>query len=134
MFLVPIAGLLVFFLFIRRIYLKTSKNIKRLEGITKSPAFTHLAATMGGLSTIRAFNAQEVLITEFDSLQNLHTASWFMFITTSVAFGFVLDLMCLVFVFLVTFSFLLIETDIMGDRVGLAITQAMSLTGCNFQL
>lgn len=52
-----------------------------------------------------------------------------MFITTSSAFGLSLDIICLVLVAVVTFSFLLFGEDILGDQVGLAITQAMSLTG-----
>lgn len=52
-----------------------------------------------------------------------------MFISTSSAFGLTLDLMALVFVAVITFTFLLLEGEIMGDQVGLAITQAMSLTG-----
>ncbi|KAL9698307.1 hypothetical protein quinque_001748 [Culex quinquefasciatus] len=129
MFLVPLAFLGVIFIYLRRIYLKTSKNIKRLEGITRSPVFSHLAASLAGLPTIRAFAAQGELIKEFDSHQDLHTASFYMFITSATAFGFALDLLCLVFVLIVVFSFLLIDTSILGDRVGLAITQAMALTG-----
>lgn len=52
-----------------------------------------------------------------------------MFITASTAFGFLLDIMCLIFVFIVTFSFLFVGDGILGDQVGLAITQAMFLTG-----
>ncbi|XP_059613900.1 ATP-binding cassette sub-family C member 4-like [Phlebotomus argentipes] len=129
LFLVPIAGLTAVFLFIRKIYLKTSKNIKRMDGITRSPVFTHLGASLMGLPTIRAFGAQEVLVKEFDALQDTHTASWYMFISSSGAFGYVMDLLCVIFIFFVTFSFLLIENDTMGDQVGLAITQAMALTG-----
>ncbi|GBP07371.1 Probable multidrug resistance-associated protein lethal(2)03659 [Eumeta japonica] len=44
------------------------------------------------------------------------------------AFGFSLDFLCLLFVTAVTFSFFVIENDILGDKVGLAITQAISLT------
>lgn len=33
--LVPLAGLAVIFVYVRKIYLKTSKNIKRIEGISK---------------------------------------------------------------------------------------------------
>ncbi|XP_055606094.1 ATP-binding cassette sub-family C member 4-like [Uranotaenia lowii] len=129
MFLVPLAVLAVIFIYLRKVYLKTSKNIKRLEGITRSPVFSHLAASLAGLPTIRAFGAQQELIKEFDSHQDIHTASFFMFITSSTAFGFALDLLCLVFMFIVVFSFLVLETGILGDRVGLAITQAMALTG-----
>ncbi|XP_055540741.1 ATP-binding cassette sub-family C member 4-like [Wyeomyia smithii] len=129
MFLIPLAFLGVIFIYLRRVYLKTSKNIKRLEGITRSPVFSHLAASLAGLPTIRSFGAQEELIREFDSHQDLHTASFYMFITSSTAFGFTLDLLCLIFVFIVVFSFLLLENNILGDRVGLAITQSMALTG-----
>lgn len=69
LFLAPVGVLFIFFIYLRRYYLRTSKNIKRLEGITKSPAFVHLAATINGLSTVRAFNAQEILIKEFDQHQ-----------------------------------------------------------------
>jgi ATP-binding cassette, subfamily C (CFTR/MRP), member 4 len=69
LFLIPIGVLFIVFSYIKQYYLKTSKNIKRLEGITKSPAFVHLAASINGLSTIRAFNAQEILIKEFDQHQ-----------------------------------------------------------------
>lgn len=37
--------------------------------IAKSPTFTHLAATLNGLSTVRAFNAEELLKNEFDHHQ-----------------------------------------------------------------
>lgn len=129
MFLIPLAVLGIIFIYLRKIYLKTSKNIKRLEGITRSPVFSHLAASLAGLPTIRAFAAQGELIKEFDSHQDIHTASFYMFITSATAFGFALDLLCLVFVLIVVFSFLLADNSILGDRVGLAITQAMALTG-----
>jgi ABC-type multidrug transport system fused ATPase/permease subunit len=127
-FLIPIVVMGLLFWFIRKIYLKTSKNVKRLEGITKSPVFTHLSATLQGLTTIRAYGAQTILRKEFDRHQDLHSSAWYIFITTSQAFGFSLDIMCLIFIGIVTFSFLLIE-DTLGGNVGLAITQSMALVG-----
>ncbi|CRK98089.1 CLUMA_CG011457, isoform A [Clunio marinus] len=129
LFMIPLGLLFIVFIYIRRYYLKTSKNIKRLEGITKSPAFVHLAATINGLATVRAFGAQEILIREFDQHQNLHTGAWFMYITASQAFGFALDVLCMIFVVCVTFSFLLFDTrEFNGASVGLAISQSMGLT------
>lgn len=52
-----------------------------------------------------------------------------MYITASQAFGFALDILCMIFVFCVTFSFLLTDSrDFNGASVGLAITQSMALT------
>lgn len=129
LFIIPIALMSLIFMGIRKIYLKTSINIKRLEGMTKSPIFTHISATIGGLSTIRAFHAQDILLDEFDKHQDLHTACWFMFIAAGSGFGIVLDVMVFTFVFCVIFLFLLYDTGVTGDKVGLAITQSMALTG-----
>lgn len=69
--------------------------------------FTHLNATINGLTTIRAFEAQDILRDEFDKYQDGHTSAWFMFIAASSAFGLCMDMLCFVFITLITFSFLL---------------------------
>lgn len=38
-FIIPISFLSIVFIFLRKIYLKTSKNLKRLEGISKLYSF-----------------------------------------------------------------------------------------------
>jgi ATP-binding cassette subfamily C (CFTR/MRP) protein 4 len=59
----------------------------------------------------------------------MHTGAWFMYINVSQAFGFTLDVLCMIFVCCVTLSFLIFDTsDINGASVGLAITQSMALT------
>ncbi|XP_063700314.1 ATP-binding cassette sub-family C member 4-like [Culicoides brevitarsis] len=126
-YIIPIAVLAIVFQLVRKIYLRTSKNVKRLESIVRSPVFTHLAVTLNGLPIIRAFGTQEILTQEFDALQDAHSAAWYMFIVGATAFGFMLDLMCLIFFAVVTFSFLVLPKG--GDQVGLAITQVMALTG-----
>lgn len=69
LFLIPIVLLFGVFALLRGYFLKTSKNLKRLEGIAKSPAYVHLASTINGLSTVRAFRAEKVLTHEFDQHQ-----------------------------------------------------------------
>lgn len=52
-----------------------------------------------------------------------------MYISASQAFGFALDVLCMIFLFFVAFSFLWFETkDFNGASVGLAISQSMLLT------
>ncbi|XP_044588303.1 probable multidrug resistance-associated protein lethal(2)03659 isoform X2 [Cotesia glomerata] len=128
-FIVPLVIIAFIFYWIRKVYLKTSKNVKRLEGMMRSPVFTHLNTTLNGLSTIRAYGAQNILKKEFDNFQDSHSSSWYMFISTSTAFGFSLDLFCFLFTAIVTFSFVLIDMGISGAEVGLAITTVMSMTG-----
>nr|CAD7398178.1 unnamed protein product [Timema poppensis] len=127
-FIIPILLLGTVLLIMRSIYLRTSKNVKRVEGITKSPVFTHMNATLQGLSTIRAYGAQKILQQEFDKHQDVHSSAFYMFITTSSAFGFFIDFICFIYISLVTFSFLVLQ-EMYGGSVGLAITQAMALAG-----
>lgn len=87
-----------------------------------------MSASLNGLSTIRAFQAQEILVKEFDSLQDLNSSAFYMFLTTSRAFGFYLDVFSVIYIAIVTLSFFLMD-NVVGGNVGLAITQAMGLTG-----
>ncbi|KAI5642313.1 ABC transporter transmembrane region domain-containing protein [Phthorimaea operculella] len=126
--LIPIAASLIIFYILRVIYIRTAGAVKRLEGITRSPVFSHLNATVLGMATIRSFGAENLLVAEFDRHQDLHSAAWYLFITCSRAFGYFLDVICLFFIICVTFSCLM-KTDMEGCYVGLAITQSISLTG-----
>ncbi|KAL0895660.1 hypothetical protein ABMA27_011740 [Loxostege sticticalis] len=127
--LLPTLAIGVIFYGLRIFYLASSRSIKRLEGVTRSPVFSHLNATLQGITTIRAFGAQEALIREFDNHQDLHSSAWYLFIASSRAFGFWLDLVCVVYIGVVTLSFVIFGQSEHGGNVGLAITQAMGLTG-----
>ncbi|XP_060873079.1 ATP-binding cassette sub-family C member 4-like isoform X2 [Metopolophium dirhodum] len=110
-------------------YLLLSRSVKRLEGITRSPVFTHLNATLQGLTTIRAFDAEQILTSEFDNHQDLHSSAWYLFISLSRGFAFWLDIICLLYVSAITFSFVAIGNGVFGGNVGLAISQAFALQG-----
>uniref|UniRef100_A0A182JYC3 Uncharacterized protein n=1 Tax=Anopheles christyi TaxID=43041 RepID=A0A182JYC3_9DIPT len=126
-FMIPILVLFVVLLVARRVYLRTSQNTRRLEGITRSPIFTHIAATLTGLPTIRSYGVQELLIQEFDTHQNVNTGAYFMFHSARIAFGLFLDSIFFLFLTIVTFSYLMLDEDAVGARVGLAITQIGSI-------
>lgn len=93
----------------------------------RSPIYSHLSASLNGLTTIRSFGAQPILIREFDKIQDNHSASFYLFISTSRAFGFWLDLFCVMYIAVVTVSFFVYGGE--GGNVGLAITQALAMTG-----
>ncbi|XP_037952862.1 probable multidrug resistance-associated protein lethal(2)03659 [Teleopsis dalmanni] len=127
-FLLATAILGVIFYFLRAFYLNTSRDVKRLEATNRSPIYSHLGASLNGLATIRAFGAQQILIHEFDNYQDVHSSGYFMFLATSRAFGYWLDCFCVLYIAIITLSFFIFSPENGGD-VGLAITQAMGLTG-----
>ena len=125
---IPTIVLGVVFVFLRKFYMASSRNIKRLEGISKSPIFSQLASSLQGLATIRSASAEQFLTAEFDRLQDVHTSAWFAFISATRWFGVWLDWLVSAYVAVVVFSFLLLGGDILGGDVGLAISSCILLT------
>lgn len=54
--LVPIAAL---YFIIQRFYVASGSKLKRLDGTSKSPVFAHFSETLNGLSTIKAYRAEQ---------------------------------------------------------------------------
>uniref|UniRef100_UPI0037E906A4 ATP-binding cassette sub-family C member 4-like n=1 Tax=Semicossyphus pulcher TaxID=241346 RepID=UPI0037E906A4 len=127
--LIPVVPLLAVFLFLRCYFLKTSRDIKRLESTTRSPVFSHLSSSLQGLSTIRAFKVQQRFQQMFDEYQDLHSEAWFLFLTTSRWFAVRLDGICSVFVTITAFGCLYLRDGLEPGAVGLALSYAVTLTG-----
>ena len=53
------------FAYLARYYLKTSRDLKRLESICRSPVFSHFSETMAGLDTIRTRKKERDYINKF---------------------------------------------------------------------
>nr|XP_012224795.1 PREDICTED: probable multidrug resistance-associated protein lethal(2)03659 [Linepithema humile]XP_012224797.1 PREDICTED: probable multidrug resistance-associated protein lethal(2)03659 [Linepithema humile]XP_012224798.1 PREDICTED: probable multidrug resistance-associated protein lethal(2)03659 [Linepithema humile]XP_012224799.1 PREDICTED: probable multidrug resistance-associated protein lethal(2)03659 [Linepithema humile]XP_012224800.1 PREDICTED: probable multidrug resistance-associated prot len=116
------------FVFFRSIYICTSRNIKRLEGTTRSPIFDHLGASLQGLTTIRAFNAEEILMADLCNHQDVHSSACFLFMSTSRAFGFYIDVICQLYIGVIIAAFTFFDGLAVVSNIGLIITQTMSLT------
>uniref|UniRef100_A0A6Q2XJP2 ATP-binding cassette, sub-family C (CFTR/MRP), member 4 n=1 Tax=Esox lucius TaxID=8010 RepID=A0A6Q2XJP2_ESOLU len=127
--LIPLVPLVIVFLFLRRYFLQTSRDVKRLEATTRSPVFSHLSSSLQGLWTIRAFRAEERFQTVFDANQDLHSESWFLFLVTSRWFAVRLDGMCSIFVSITAFGCILLRDQLEAGSVGLALSYAVTLMG-----
>lgn len=125
----PTAIMFVIFYMLRMVYLRTSRDVKRLEATSKgtkkcvrphlltfrdfaarSPIYSHLNASLQGLTTIRAFGVQPAFQKQFDGFQDINVSAWFTFVGCARSFGLWLDLHCVVFVALVIISFLFLQT------------------------
>ena len=59
---VPLTVLVVY---ISKYYLKTSRELKRLESVSRSPVFSHISETLNGLDTIRTRGREKYFVEQF---------------------------------------------------------------------
>ncbi|XP_029065759.1 multidrug resistance-associated protein 4 isoform X2 [Monodon monoceros] len=126
---IPLVPLGIIFFVLRRYFLQTSRDVKRLESTTRSPVFSHLSSSLQGLWTIRAYKAEERFQELFDAHQDLHSEAWFLFLTTSRWFAVRLDAICAIFVIVVAFGSLVLAKTLDAGQVGLALSYALTLMG-----
>ncbi|XP_026764574.2 ATP-binding cassette sub-family C member 4-like [Galleria mellonella] len=119
----------VFMYLLTIFYLTSAQSIKRVEAITRSPVFSHVSASMAGLTTVRACGAQGMLRQQFDDKQDVHTAAWYLTLTTNAAFSIWLSIVSASYVIVASYIFLLMDGDgkYKSGNVGLAISQGLIL-------
>jgi len=105
--------LLRYFFYIRRIFLSTSRELKRIEGLTRSPVQDMLGESLTGIATIRSNFATQFFRAKFESTHNSNIRAFFGFISSVRWLGFKLDF-C-VFIFLTISCFLSVLFNDQGE-------------------
>lgn len=74
LFVIPLSGL---YLYYQRYYLRTSRELKRLDSVSKSPIYAHFQETLDGISTIRAYAQQKRFTFTNESRVDLNMQAYF---------------------------------------------------------
>uniref|UniRef100_A0A0A9WH16 Multidrug resistance-associated protein 1 n=1 Tax=Lygus hesperus TaxID=30085 RepID=A0A0A9WH16_LYGHE len=129
MLLIPLGFFILASILIRKYYMNTATNLKRIENMSRSPIYTHLNTSLQGLTTIRAQSAQHYLKMAFDLHQDLNTTCLFTYVSAQQAYSYCLDICSIVFISIVLFTCIIFRGGISGADLGLAVTQSMMMTG-----
>ncbi|CAM9886717.1 unnamed protein product [Scytosiphon promiscuus] len=121
-----------YFLYLMSFYMKTSRETKRLEAVTRSPVYSQLSETLDGLVTIRAFSTQNRFLNAFTERVDLNTRAYFAWVFTARWLGFRMDMV--VIIVLIASCFFSVAVNEYSDSVdagllGAALVYVLQLGG-----
>ena len=70
-------GIVTLFSYSQRLYVATSRQLKRLESITRSPIYSHFQETLLGVASIRAYRQQERFILESEKRVDFNQIAYY---------------------------------------------------------
>ncbi|XP_041776524.1 multidrug resistance-associated protein 1-like isoform X3 [Anopheles merus] len=127
-FLAIVPPLMIIYYFVQRFYIETSRQLKRLESVTRSPIYSHFGESIGGQSTIRAYAQQERFIRESEHRVDYNQLVTYPTILANRWLGVRLEIIgSLVILFAALFAIL--ARDTIGQAtVGLSISYALQIS------
>jgi len=118
-------------LYIQRYYLRTSRELKRLDSISKSPIYAHFQESLGGITTIRAYRQQQRFAMENEWRVDANLRAYFTSINANRWLAVRLEFIGS-FIILAAAGFAIIAVSSGGGpsagMVGLAMSYALQIT------
>jgi len=131
--LVAIPPLVWYFIRVRRIFVTTSRELKRIEGLARSPIFAMLSESLSGIATIRSNDALDYFKKKFREVHDAHGRAFFAFIGTSRWLGFRMDSLMFIFLAIASFAAVVVQDkklfNIDPGVLGLALSMLIMLSG-----
>merc|ERR1712223_1419525 len=128
LFLIPIAVVMCCYYFVQRIYVATSRQLKRLESVTKSPIFSHFGETLNGVATIRAFSLQSDFIKRSERLVDDNQKANYPAIVANRWLAVRLEMVGNLIIFCSALLSVVGKENLSPGLVGLSVSYALSVT------
>lgn len=126
------APLAVLFYFIQSYFRKSSREMKRLDGVSRSPIYSFFGEVLQGLSTIRAYGRTSEFQDRLFHLVDFHAANFFAYWCASRWLAIRLDFIgvCIIFVVAILAVGLVSAGGVVStNSLGIAMVYALQLTG-----
>ncbi|KAF9327392.1 hypothetical protein BG006_009279 [Podila minutissima] len=130
-FIIVIIPFGLVYLWLQRYYLATSREIRRLDSVSRSPVFAHFQETLGGISTIRAYRQQDRFIHGNEHRLDQNLRAYYPSIAGNRWLAFRLESLSSVIIFGSAFFSVVAlsrNQEVDPGLVGLSLTYALSIT------
>ncbi|CAG7836371.1 unnamed protein product [Allacma fusca] len=128
MFVIVIVPLCVLYYVVQKFYIPTSRQVKRLESVTRSPIYASFSETINGASTIRAYGQSRRFVSEAQVKVDENQVCFFPSVVANRWLALRLECMGSLVVFF-TALFAVISRDALSPgSVGLSISYALNVT------
>ncbi|KAF9095951.1 hypothetical protein BGX23_012309 [Mortierella sp. AD031] len=117
------------FIGLRSIYIRTSRQVKRIDSQTRSPIYSQLSETLDGLTSVRAFGAGERFMGRFVEAQEDNGRAFFAYLICARWLGFRLDALSALFLGVTAVACVAVRDSQKASLVGLALSYVTQLSG-----
>jgi ATP-binding cassette subfamily C (CFTR/MRP) protein 4 len=134
--LLVLPPLVLCFVRFRSVFVVTTRELKRLEGLARSPMYAMLSETMLGISTIRVNGSGAFFARKFRLAHDKHTRAAWAFMTSSRCFATSLELLSFLLLMTATLVSVLLHYQgwlkVDSATLGLALTLLIQMANTNF--
>uniref|UniRef100_K7FZT5 ATP binding cassette subfamily C member 3 n=1 Tax=Pelodiscus sinensis TaxID=13735 RepID=K7FZT5_PELSI len=128
LFAVVIIPLAVVYFFVQRFYVATSRQLKRLESVSRSPIYSHFSETITGTSVIRAYGRGNSFILLNDVKVDENQKSYYPSIVSNRWLGIRIELIGNCVVLFAALFAVLGKNSLNAGLVGLSVSYALQVT------
>ncbi|XP_044005682.1 multidrug resistance-associated protein 1-like [Aphidius gifuensis] len=126
-FMVIIPVFIIYYL-ILCFYISTSRQLTRLESITRSPIYSHFSETINGVNTIRAYNMEDSFIEKTNNLIDINSICYYPYVMSNTWLTVRLGIMGNILVFFAALFAVINRENISPGTMGLSLTYAFVIT------
>ncbi|KAJ8251178.1 hypothetical protein GJAV_G00218150 [Gymnothorax javanicus] len=125
---VVIPPLALFYFFVQRFYVASSRQLKRLESVCRSPVYSHFTETLLGTSVIRAFREQDRFIRQNQDRVDRNQRAYYPSIVANRWLAVRLEFLGNCIVLFAALFAVVARNNLSAGLVGLSVSYALQIT------
>ncbi|XP_046388552.1 multidrug resistance-associated protein 1-like [Ischnura elegans] len=128
MFLTVVGGIGLIYYFVQRFYITTSRQLKRLESISRSPIYSHFGESISGAQSLRAYGVQDRFIHENETRVDKNQMCYYPSIVANRWLAVRLEMVGNLIMFFASLFAIIGRDSLSSGDVGLSISYALQVT------